>query len=133
MASLTTNAPFGTAIRSGGPHADTGCSIAALLAPGVTVETVAFSYRQLTGYATTGPGPNFTLTVARTTAFRSAPLDHNHPYPHKGTRCTNGDCYSPAIPVKATGLGIKVPTAGPQRVAFEFHNTGTNLQLLLPP
>ena len=132
MASLTTNAPFGTAIRSGGPHADTGCSIVALLAPGVTVETVAFSYRQLTGYATTGPGPNFTLTVAGTTAFRSAPLDHNHPYPHKGTRCTNGDCYSPAIPVKATGLGIKVPTAGPQRVAFEFHNTGTNLQLLLP-
>eukprot|EP01046_Picozoa_sp_COSAG06_P002943 COSAG06_NODE_108_length_23594_cov_43.013450_12_plen_1117_part_00 len=131
-ASLTTNAPFGTAIRSGGPHGDTGCSIAALLTPGVTVETVAFSYRQLTGYATTGPGPNFTLTVAGTTAFRSTPLDHNHPYPHKGTRCTNGDCYSPAIPVKATGLGIKVPTAGPQRVAFAFHNTGTNLQLLLP-
>ena len=57
-ASVTTNAPFGTAIRSGPPHGDTSGGIAALLAPGVTVETLAFSYRQLTGYAATGPGPN---------------------------------------------------------------------------
>ena len=132
-ASVTTNAPFGTAIRSGAPHGDTSGAIAALLAPGVTVETLAFSYRQLTGYAATGPGPNFTLTIAGTAAFRSAPLDHGHPYPPKGQSCPNGDCYSPAIPVEAAGLGIKVSTtAGPQRVAFEFHNTGTNLQLLLP-
>ena len=44
------------------------------------METVAFSYRAITGYAKTGAGPNFTLTVAGTAAFRSAPLDHSHPY-----------------------------------------------------
>ena len=107
-ASVTTNAPFGTAVRSGAPHGDTSGGIAALLAPGVTVETLAFSYRALTGYAATGPGPNFTLTIAGTAAFRSAPLDHGHPYPPKGKSCPKGDCYSPAIPVEAAGLGIKV-------------------------
>ena len=127
-ASVTRNAPFGTAIRSGPHDSDTSAVFKALLSPGVTVETVAFSYRQLTGYAKTGPGPNFTLTVAGAAAFRSAPIDHSYPYI---SHCPNGDCYSPAISVKAADLGIKV-SHSQQRVAFEFHNTGTNLQLLLP-
>ena len=131
-ASVTTGAPFGTALRSGNPSAVHRASIAALLAPGVTVESVAFSYRAITGYAKTGAGPNFTVTVAGTAAFRSAPLDHSYPYPSKSTGCPDGGCYSPATPASATGLGIKVPAAGPQRVVFEFRNTGTNLQFLLP-
>ena len=53
-------------------------------------------------------------------------------YPSKGTGCPDGACYSNATPASATSLGIKVPAAGPQRVVFDFHNTGTNLQLLLP-
>ena len=132
-ASVTTDSPFGMALRSGNAKSgDTSAGIKALLAPGVTVESVAFSYRQITGYAKTGPGPNFTLSVAGTAAFRSAPLDHDHPYPPKGTGCPDGACYAPAVPASAAGLGIKVPAAGPQRIVFDFHNTATNLQLLLP-
>ncbi len=135
-ASVTTNAPFGTALRSGSPPKpggiDTSAGIAAVLTPGVTVESVTFSYRQITGYATTGPGPNFTLTVAGIAAFRSAPLDHSHPYPPKGAGCPDGACYSPAVPISVAKLAIKVPTTGTQRVVFDFHNTASNLQFLLP-
>jgi hypothetical protein len=53
-ASITSGAPFGVAIRSGGPNEATHIGIAALLIPGVTVESIAFNYRQVTGYANTG-------------------------------------------------------------------------------
>jgi hypothetical protein len=130
-ASITTGAPFGEAIRSGAPHKTTSVSLDVLLSPGATVESVAFSYRQITGYAQTGTGPNFTLAIAGTAAFTSGPLT-GHPYPPKGKSCSNGACYSPATAAAAKSLGIKVPNEGAQRITFNFLNTDMNLQLLLP-
>ena len=131
-ASITTGAPFGEAIRSGGPHKSTSISLNVLLSPGVTVESVAFSYRQITGYKQTGTGPNFTLAIAGSAAFVSSPVT-GHPYPPKGTGCTGGACYSPPATASASALAIKVPSEGPQmRISFEFLNTDMNLQLLLP-
>ena len=92
-ASITTAAPFGEAIRSGAPHKSTSVSLDALLSPGVTVQSIAFSYRQVTGYAQTGIGPNFTLAIAGAAAFSSGPLT-GHPYPPKGTGCAGGEAAS---------------------------------------
>ena len=103
-ASITTGAPFGAAIRSGAPHKSTSVSLDVLLSPGVTVESVAFSYREITGYAQTGTGPNFTLAIAGSAAFTSGPLT-GHPYPPKGKSCSDGACYSPPAPASATSLG----------------------------
>ena len=128
FASVTTSAPFGAAIRSGAPSEPTIASVGALLSPGVTVESVAFSYRQCTGFATTGPGPNFTLAIAGSAAFMSGPL---HGFPYKKS-CPGGACYSPPATASASSLAIKVPSEGAQRITFEFLNTGMNLQLLLP-
>jgi hypothetical protein len=131
-ASITTGAPFGEAIRSGAPHRSTSVSLNVLLSPGVTVDSVAFSYRQVTGYAQTGTGPNFTLAIATIAAFTSGPLT-GHPYPPKGKGCPGGACYSPSAVASTNSLGIKVPSGGgAQRISFEFLNTGMNLQLLLP-
>ena len=121
-ASITTAAPFGEAIRSGAPHKSTSVSLDALLSPGVTVQSIAFSYRQVTGYAQTGIGPNFTLAIAGAAAFSSGPLT-GHPYPPKGTGCPGGACYSPPAAASASSLGIKVPSEGQQRISFEFLNT----------
>eukprot|EP01048_Picozoa_sp_COSAG05_P004522 COSAG05_NODE_247_length_12967_cov_6.810538_9_plen_452_part_00 len=130
-ASITTGAPFGEAIRSGAPRRSTSVSLDVLLSPGVTVEDIAFSYRQVTGYTQTGTGPNFTLAIAGSAAFSSGPLT-GHPYPPKGKGCPGGACYSPPTMASASSLGITVPSKGTQRITFEFHNTDMNLQLLLP-
>jgi hypothetical protein len=68
-ASVTTNAPFGVAIRSGSPGKATLVAVEVPLTPGVTVESVSFSYRQCTGYGTTGIGPTFTLSIAGSPSF----------------------------------------------------------------
>ncbi len=130
-ASITTGAPFGEAIRSGAPHKSTSVSLDLLLSPGVTVESVAFTYQQVTGYEQTGTGPNFTLAIAGSAAFTSGPLA-SYPYPPKGKGCPGGSCYSPPATASGSSLGITVPSDGPQRISFEFLNTDMNLQLLLP-
>lgn len=129
-ASITSAAPFGMAIRSGIPSStsQTGAGLSAELTPGVTVESVSFSYRQVTGYATTGQGPTFALTIAGATAWTSPAL-HGFPY---SKSCPDGGCYSPAANVSASSLSIRVPSDGVHRLAFEFNNTMMNLQLLLP-
>ena len=128
-ASITNNAPFGVAIRSGAPsRPNTIAAVAVPLAPGVTVESVSFGYRYCEGYATTGAGPNFTLSVAGAAAFKSGPLAL---FPYQKS-CPAGNCYSPVANASASSLAIKVPADGVQRIAFEFHNTDQNLQLLLP-
>jgi hypothetical protein len=127
-ASITTGAPFGAAIRSGFPNVATQAFVGVRLSPGVTIDSVSFSYRQCTGYANTGVGPNFTLSIAGSAAVKAGPLSG---YPYK-TACTGGSCYSPPVTASASTLGIKVPTDGDQRLGFEFFNTGSNLQLLLP-
>jgi lysophospholipase L1-like esterase len=129
-ASITSGAPFGMAIRSGiaGTEKPTAAALGTQLTPGVTVDTVSFSYRQCTGYATTGAGPTFNLSVAGSAAFESPPMAG---FPYKKS-CPGGACYSPAAQVSAKSLGIKVPADGVHRIAFNFKNTDQNLQLLLP-
>ena len=74
-ASVTSGAPFGIALRSGLPNSVTDAATSVQLTPGVVVDSVAFSYRQVTGYATTvPPAPNFTVSIAGTEAFKSGPL-----------------------------------------------------------
>lgn len=73
-ASITSSAPFGIAIRSGDPTLTTAAAAGVQLTPGVTVDSVSFSYRQVTGFATVPPAPNFTLSVASTVVFQSVPL-----------------------------------------------------------
>jgi len=128
-ASITAEAPFGVAIRSGSPNESTVAAVAVSLSPGVTVQSIAFSYRQCTGFSSSEPGPNFTLSIAGTAAFESGPLGG---YPYKRA-CPGGECYSPAANVSVSSLAIPVPDDGMvHRIAFEMDNTGANLQLLLP-
>ena len=54
---------------------------------------------------------------------------HGYPY---AKSCADGHCYSPTANVSVGSLSIDVPSTGVQRIAFEFHNTDQNLQLLLP-
>eukprot|EP01043_Picozoa_sp_COSAG02_P058170 COSAG02_NODE_7195_length_3126_cov_1.920714_2_plen_431_part_00 len=127
-ASITHGAPFGFAIRSGFPGKTTTAVLSAQLSPGATVKSLSFSYRQCTGYATTGPGPNFTLSVAGVAAFESPPLSG---FPYKKS-CTDGTCYSPPAKASTKSLGITVPPDGVHHIAFSFLNTQQNLQLQLP-
>lgn len=94
----------------------------------MTVDSLEFSYRSCEGYAAVGAGPNFTLTVAGASAYESPPQT-GHPYQKS---CPDGTCYSPAVNASAGSLAISVPVSGAQHVAFQFHNTDQNLQLLLP-
>ena len=81
--------------------------------------------RAFTGFATTGPGASFALSVADKTLYNSPQFSD---YPYKKA----GDPYSPAVSVSKTALGLVVPKSGLSRVEFNFTNTGRNVQLLLP-
>ena len=78
-----------------------------------------------TGFATTGPGASFALSVADKTLYDSPQFSD---YPYKKA----GDPYSPAVSVSKTALGLVVPKSGLSRIEFNFTNTGRNVQLLLP-
>lgn len=127
--SVTSNAPFAIALRSGSiPPSSSIAAVAVPLTPGITVDSISFSYRHCEGYATTGAGPSFTLSIAGTVAFESGAVTG---FPYKSS-CPGGSCYSPMVDASASSLAIKVPADGVQRITFEFHNTDQNLQLLLP-
>jgi hypothetical protein len=107
------------------PHTTAAAAVNVALLPGAVVESVSFSYRYCTGYATSGAGANFTLSVAGATAYTSPALAD---YPYKKT----GNPFSPAVEATATRLGIKIPSTGISRIDFEFQNSAMNLQLELP-
>jgi len=109
-------------LRSGGQHSTSAATVTTALSPGITVTGVAFAYKYTTGYS--GPvGSNFSLVVAGKSVFASPPLTL---FPYSKT----GD-FSPATPVAAKGLAIKV-APGTDRLVFHFQNNDRNMQLLLP-
>lgn len=128
-ASITRDAPFGFAIRSGSPHETTMAFSKITLSQGVTVKSVSFGYRQCTGFGTSGLAPNFTLSIAGSKTFASPSLE-GFPYTNA---CPDGTCYSPALNVSLTSLNIKVPDdRNNYRISFTFNNNDQNIQLLLP-
>eukprot|EP01048_Picozoa_sp_COSAG05_P002157 COSAG05_NODE_82_length_20915_cov_5.306399_4_plen_324_part_00 len=109
-------------LRSGGHHSTATATVAAALSPGITVTSVAFTYKYTTGYS--GPvGANFSLLVGGVSVYAS-PLLTLYPYTRTGN-------YSPAQPVAVKGFAIKV-APGAERLVFDFQNNDRNLQLLLP-
>ena len=108
----TAGCPSGSSsLRSGGQHSKSTVTVATALSPGTTVTSVSFSYEYTTGYK--GPmGANFSLAVGGTPVYTS-PLLTLFPYTKAGD-------FSPATPVAAKGLAIKVAPGTGYQLAFSF-------------
>ena len=99
-ASITANPKL--CVRSGTPNTKTVAALAKALSPGATVDSLAFSYRYQFGFAKSGPGANFTLTVDGKTVYTSPPIT-DYPYGKSAP-------YSPAVKVRSTaGCPSRVP------------------------
>jgi len=123
-ASVTANPLL--ALRSGGPGTRSAAQLLVPLTPGIEVDGISFTYRYITGYAGhAGQGSNFSVRVAGQVVYSSP---HLNDYSYDDNR-TN---YSAPVRASATGLAIKVPSAGVSDIAIEFDSNDRNVQLLLP-
>ena len=126
-ATVTTNPLL--VLRSGSPNTTSYATLSAVLAPGVTIDALGFSYRFETGYgagASAACGAQLNVTAAGKTAYASPMLSG---YPYSNTK--DPSLYSPPVVVAAKDLAVQV-TPSNQEVAFVFHNLCRNVQLLLP-
>ena len=114
-----------TNLRSGNPQQRTVASFAVPLTLGVSISSISFSYRYMTGFGPSGVGSNFSLVVAGRTVYRSPHLT-DHIYSKSSP--TN---YSTVVGVAAANLSLSA-TAANNRVSLVFDNNDRNLQLLLP-
>ena len=117
-------------LRSGSPNTTSSATLTALLAPGVTVDALHFSFRYETGYGGAGAGAacgaQINVTAASKTAYES-PMLSGYPY----TNTKDPSLYSPPVVVAALDLAVHV-TPSNQAVAIVFRNLCRNVQLLLP-
>jgi|EP01046_Picozoa_sp_COSAG06_P041235 hypothetical protein len=125
-ATVTTNPLL--VLRSGSPNTTSSATLSAVLAPGVTIDALGFSFSFEMGYgdgASAACGAQLNVTVAGKTAYAS-PMLSGYPY----SRTKDPGLYSPPV-VVMQGLAVQV-TPSNQEVALVFHNLCRNVQLLLP-
>jgi len=113
-------------IRSGNPGQLSSATLSVPLSAGVTLESISFSYRYITGFgaAGTGNGSNFTVRAAGSSVYASP---HYNDYSYSANRSN----YSSPVSVQASGLAIEVSKED-QRIEIDFANNDRNIQLLLP-
>ena len=113
-------------IRSGNPGQFSTVALSVSLSAGVTLESVSFSYRYITGFGAAGQGngSNFTVRAAGVPVYASP---HYNDYSYSANRSN----YSNPVSVEASSLAIKVSTEG-QCIEIDFANNDRNIQLLLP-